>query len=131
MIARRSLIAGTALGVACAPSLVAAQPDRATVLGVLMKLEVESWQFLKDRNVDAAKDYLADDALLIFGDGTIEPNADLRIWTKETATLLYRVTYAAALKDAKAVTMKAMASSTYASRGSRWLSVLYQETPIP
>jgi hypothetical protein len=143
---------GTALGLACASSTAAAQPaDKAALLGTLMKLEVESWQFLKERNVAGAKDYLADDALLIFGDGTryskaeylkvlpdfrldsltIEPNAELKIWTADVATLLYRVTYASALKDAKAVTIKATSASTYVRRDGKWLSVLYQETPIP
>jgi uncharacterized protein DUF4440 len=151
MIARRGFGAAAGAGLIAWSQGIAAQtpPDR-TLLGVLMKLEVESWQFLKDRDVDRAKGYLADDALLIFGEGTrytkeaylkampdirldsvtIEPNAEIRIWTPDVATLLYRVTYAAALKDAKAMTMKAMASSTYVRRGGNWLSALYQETPV-
>jgi hypothetical protein len=143
---------GAALGLAGASSMAAAQPaDKAALLGTLMKLEIESWQFLKEKNIDGAKDYLGDDALLIFGDGTryskaeylkvlpdfrldslnIEPNAEIRIWTPDVATLLYRVTYASALKDAKAVTLKVMSSSTYVRRNNKWLSVLYQETPAP
>jgi hypothetical protein len=126
-------------------------PDQAALLGALMKLELESWQFLKEKNVAGAKDYLADDASLIFGDGTryskaeylkvipdfrldslnIEPNAEVRIWTPDVATLLYRATYASAIKDAKAATLKVMSSSTYVRRSGRWLSVLYQETPAP
>jgi hypothetical protein len=153
MIARRGFAAVAAgAGLVALSHEAAAQtpPDRTTLLGVLMKLEVESWQFLKDKNTAAAKDYLADDALLIFGDGTrytkddylkvipdfrldsltIEPNADIRIWTPDVATLLYRCTYASAINDAKAVTLKVMSSSTYVRRGSKWLSALYQETPI-
>jgi Domain of unknown function (DUF4440) len=152
MIARRGFAVAAGAGlVAWSHGTAAQTPDRTALLGILMKLEVESWQILKDRNVDRAKGYLADDALLIFGDGTrytkeaylkvmpdfrldsltMEPNAEIRIWTPDTATLLYRVTYAFALKDAKAVTIKAMSSSTYVRRGGNWLSVLYQETPLP
>jgi len=130
---------------------IAAPADKAALLAELMKLEVASWQFLKDTNVPAVKDYLADDALLIFGDGmlftkaeyikampdirldsfTIEPNADLIVWTPDVATVLYRITYASAMKNAKASTMKALSSSTYVRRNGNWLSALYQETPAP
>lgn len=113
MIERRRLLVGAALGVAFSPPMAMAEPtDKAALLAELMKLEVASWQFLKDTNVAAVKDYLADDALLIFGDGmsftkaeyikampdirldsfTIEPNADITVWTPEVATVLYRIT---------------------------------------
>lgn len=70
MIERRRLLVGAALGVAFGPPMAMAEPaDKAALLAELMKLEVASWQFLKDTNVPAVKDYLADDALLIFGDG--------------------------------------------------------------
>jgi hypothetical protein len=153
MIARRGFALGAAAGlIAWSQGARSQTPDQAAaLLGTLMKLEVESWQFLKERNVARAKDYLADDALLIFGDGTrytkaeylkvmpdfrldsltIEPNAEIKIWTADVATLLYRLTYASALKDAKAVTLKALAASTYVRRGGNWLSALYQETPLP
>ena len=39
--------------------------------------------------------------------------------------------YASALDDVTAVTIKVMSSSTYVRRGSKWLSALYQETPVP
>jgi hypothetical protein len=150
MIGRRKLLAGAALGVAFGPRMAMAQPaGKADLLATLMKLETASWQFLKDTNVSAVKKYLADDALLIFGNGsrftkaeyigampnirldsfTIEPNADIKVWTPEVATLLYRVTYASAMKNAKASTMKALSSSTYVRRNGNWLSALYQETP--
>ena len=152
MIARRRFTIAAAAGViACSQRAAAQTQDQANLLAVLMKLEVESWQFLKARNVDALKDYLGDDALLILGDGTrftkaeylkmmpdvrldsvtIEPNAEIRVWTQDVATLLYRVTYASALKDEKATTMKAQSASTYVRRNGKWLSVLYQETPLP
>ena len=152
MIARRGFLVGATAGLIAFSREAASQmPDRAALLVTLMKLELESWQFLKEKNVAGAKDYLADDATLIFGDGTryskadylkvmpdfrldsvsIEPNAEIRIWASDVATLLYRVTYASALKDAKAVAMKAMSSSTYVRRDGKWLSVLYQETPVP
>jgi Domain of unknown function (DUF4440) len=152
MIGRRRLLVGAALGVAFGPPMAMAEPtDKAALLAELMKLEVASWQFLKDTNVPAVKDYLADDALLIFGDGTyftkaeyikampdirldsftIEPNADIVVWTPDVATVLYRITYASAMKNAKASTMKALSSSTYVRRNGTWLSALYQETPAP
>jgi hypothetical protein len=138
----------TAVG---APLASAQQADSAALLASLLKLETESWQFLKEKNVAAAKDYLADDALLIFGDGTrftkaeylkvipdfrldsvtIAAGAELKVWTADVATLLYRVLYASAMKDAKATTMKAVAASTYVRRNGKWLSALYQETPAP
>lgn len=152
MIARRGLVTG-GLGASLAIAATAnAQPaDKAALVATLMKLEAESWQFLKDRDVAAAKDYLGDDALLIFGDGSrftkaeylemmpnfrlesfrIEGGAQLAVWTPDVATLLYRVTYASAVKDAPATTVKALSSSTYVRRDGKWLSVLYQETPLP
>ena len=36
-----------------------------------------------------------------------------------------------ASKNAKAMTLKVMSASTYVRRGSKWWSVLYQETPTP
>jgi hypothetical protein len=151
MISRRTLGLAAVAAAMAAPTAMAQQADTAALLGTLLKLEAESWQFLKARNVDAAKDYFADDALLISGDGTrftkaeylkampdirldsvtIEPNAEIRVWTPDVATLLYRVTYASALKDEKATTMKALSASTYVRRNGKWLSVLYQETPLP
>ena len=153
MIARRGFTVGAAAGLLTwSQSAKAQTPDQAAaLLGDLMKLEVESWQFLKEKNVARAKDYLADDALLIFGDGTrftkadylkvmpdfrldsltIEPNAEIKIWTADVATLLYRLTYTSAIKDGKPMTMKGLASSTYVRRNGKWLSALYQETPTP
>jgi hypothetical protein len=152
MIGRRRLLVGAALGVAFGPRMAMAQlADKAELLAALMKLETASWQFLKDTNVLAVKKYLADDALLIFGNGmrftkaeyieampdirldsfTIEPNADIKVWTPDVATVLYRITYASAMKNAKASTMKVLSSSTYVRRNGNWLSALYQETPAP
>jgi len=54
-----------------------------------------------------------------------------RIWTPDVAVLLYRCALPSALDDAKAVTIKVMSSSAYVRRGSKWLSALYQETPVP
>jgi hypothetical protein len=152
MIGRRKLLVGAALGVACGPRTAMAQPvDKAALLAELMNLEASSWQFLKDTNVSAVEKYLGDDALLIFGNGmrftkaqyikampdirldsfTIEPSADIEVWTPDVATVLYRITYASAMKNAKASTMKVLSSSTYVRRNGNWLSVLYQETPSP
>ena len=152
MIARRVLMIGGALGLAAWSSVVAAQPaDPAALLGTLMALEKASWQYVKDRNLAGMQNYLADDGLLIFGDGsrytkaqflkvipdfrldsfTIDPKAEVKIWSPDVATLLYRITYASAMKDAKAVTLKVTSASTYVRRNGKWWSVLYQETPTP
>ncbi len=133
------------------PKAMAEPADKAALLAELMKLETASWQYLKDTNVSAVTKYLGDGALLIFGNGmrftkaeyiktmpdirldsfTIEPNADIKVWTPEVATVLYRVTYTSAMKNAKASTMKVLSSSTYVRRNGNWLSELYQETPAP
>ena len=125
--------------------------DKTALLSELMKLEAASWQSLKDRNVSATNKYLADDAVLIFGNGihftkaefikampdirldsfTIEPNAEIKVWTPEVATLLYRITYTSAMKDANASTTKVLSSSTYVRSNGNWLSAIYQETPSP
>ena len=152
MMARRGLMIGAALGLTGLSSMALAQPvDPANLLAALMELEKGSWQYVKEKNIAGMQNYLADDALLIFGDGsrytkaeflkamtdirfdgiTIDPRAEIKILRPDVATLLYRVTYASALKNAKAVTLKVMSASTYVRRGSKWWSVLYQETPNP
>jgi hypothetical protein len=139
-------------GMAFGPPKALAEPaDKKALLAELMKLEAASWQYLKDTNVSAMKNFLADDAVLIFGDGahftkaefikampdirldsfTIEPNAEIKVWTPEVATLLYRITYTSAMKDAHASTIKVLSSSTYVRINGNWLSVIYQETPAP
>ena len=70
MTARRSLMIGAALGLTAWSSMATAQPaDPAALLATLMELEKGSWQFVKDKNVAGMQNYLADDAVLIFGDG--------------------------------------------------------------
>jgi hypothetical protein len=152
MIERRGLMTGAALGLTGWSSMAAAQPaDPAALLGSLMALEKASWQYVKDRNLAGMQNYLADDGLLIFGDGsrytkaeflkgladfrldsfTIDPKAEVKVWTPDVAILLYRITYASAMKDAKAATLKVTSASTYVCRDGEWWSVLYQETPTP
>ncbi len=152
MIARRSLMIGATLGVTAWSSMSAAQPaDPAALLATLMELEKGSWQYVKTRNLAGMQAYLADEAVLIFGDGsrytkaeflkaladfrldsfTIAPNAQVKVWGPDVATLLYGITYASAMKDAKAVTLKVTSASTYVRRNGKWWSVLYQETPTP
>jgi uncharacterized protein (TIGR02246 family) len=136
---------------AASEKALAEPADKTALLSELMKLEAASWQSLKDRNASAMNKYLADDAVLIFGDGshftksefikampdirldsfTIEPNAEIKVWTPEVATLLYRITYTSAMKDANASTTKVLSSSTYVRNNGNWLSAIYQETPTP
>jgi hypothetical protein len=151
MIERRGLMIGAALGFTAWSQVAAAQPANQALLATLMELEKASWQFVKDNNVAGMQNYLADDAVLIFGDGsrftkaqflkalpefqldsfTIAPNAEVKPWTPDVATLLYRLTYTSAMKGGKAATLKVMSASTYVRRNGKWWSVLYQETPSP
>ena len=123
------------------PKAVAEPVDKTALLAELMKLEAASWQYLKDTNVLAVNKYLADDAVLIFGNGihftkaeyvkampsirldsfTIEPNAEIKVWTPGVATLLYRITYTSAMKDADASTIKVLSSSTYLRSNGNWV----------
>jgi hypothetical protein len=142
---------GAVLSLAGTPSMAQPQPaDPANLLAYLMELEKGSWQYVKDRNIAGLQNYLADDALLIFGDGSrftkaeflkLVPDfklaslaidvrsAEVKMLRPDVATVLYRVTYASALRNTNAVTMKVTAASTYVRRGGKWWSVLYQETP--
>ena len=151
MIGRRSVILGGAVALAgpAVPAL-AQSPDIAKLRDKLMELEKASWGYMRDKNYDGMKNFLADDGLLIFWDGTrfnkrqtlelmkdfslqsltIEPTYAVRMLSPDVATLLYRVTYASAVKGGKPETIKVLSSSVYARRDGKWRSVLYQETPI-
>lgn len=155
MIARRFMIgaalalAGVSTAMAQAPA-GAQSPDVMKLREELMALEKGSWDFMRNNNQEGMKNFLGDDALLIFGDGnrynkrqtlelmkdfalqslTIEPTYAVRLLSPDVATLLYRVTYTATIKGGKPETMKVLSSSVYARRDGKWWSVLYQETPI-
>lgn len=158
MIAGRRTIAGRralfamAAGVATWSSAAVAQTaDPAALLKTLMDLEKESWQFVKDKNIAGMKNYMADDGLQIFSDGTrfdkieflkfmpdfrldsltYDTAGEIKVWTQDVVTLFYRVTYASGVKDGKASTFKVVSSNTYVRRSGKWWSVLYQETPAP
>ena len=152
MVAGRRTLFGMAAGVAALSSGAMAQvQDGAALLKTLMDLEKESWQFVKDRNIAGMQSYMADDGLQIFSDGTrfdkteflkfmpdfrldslaYDSAGDIKIWTPDVVTLLYRVTYVSGVKDGKAATYKVMSSNTYVRRNGKWWSVLYQETPAP
>ena len=153
MIGRRSVMLGGAValgGLAVVPAL-AQSPDITKLREELMALEKGSWGFMRDRNYDGMKNFLGEDALLIFGDGSrynkrqtlelmkdfalvgdiaVEPTYAVRMLGPDVATLLYRVTYTSTVKGGKPETMKVLSSSVYARRDGKWWSVLYQETPI-
>ena len=149
MIARRSLMIG-AMVLAGSSPVFAQASDVMKLRDELMELEKGSWFFMRDKNVEGMKNFLGDDALLIFGDGTrfnkrqtlelmkdfalldiaFEPTYAVRMLSPDVATLLYRVTYTSKVKDEKPATMKVLSSSVYARRDGKWWSVLYQETPI-
>ena len=149
MIARRLMI-GAAVALAGVSTAMAQSPDVMKLREELMTLEKGSWDFMRNNNQEGMKNFLGDDALLIFGDGnrynkrqtlelmkdfalqslTIEPTYAVRMLSPDVATLLYRVTYTATIKGGKPETMKVLSSSVYAKRDGKWWSVLYQETPI-
>jgi hypothetical protein len=150
MTARRSLLIGGALALMGVSAASAQSPDTVKLRDELMELEKGSWFFMRDKNYEGMRNFLGDDALLIFGDGTrynkrqtlelmkdfalldlsIEPTYAVRMLSPDVATLLYRVTYTSKVKDGKPETVKVLSSSVYARRNGKWLSVLYQETPI-
>ena len=71
MIARRLLMTAGALGLAGLSVAAHAQsPDMTKLRDELMALEKASWGYMKDRNLDGMRGYLADDGLLIFADGS-------------------------------------------------------------
>ena len=143
MIGRRSVMLGSAValgGLAVAPAL-AQSPDITTLREELMALEKGSWGFMRDRNYDGMKNFLGEDALLIFGDGSrfnkrqtlelmkdfalvgdiaVEPTYAVRLLSPDVATLLYRVTYTSTVKGGKPETMKVLkALARSASSSSR------------
>ena len=145
MIDRRGLLAGAAVGLMSASAL--AQDDKAKLRDTLLELEIASWQYTKDKNAAAMNGFLADDALLIFYDGSryTKPqmvkfdfevasfsvdrkSSELLVATPDVAILLYRVTYASGMKGSKPVSATVSAADTYVRRGGKWQSLLYQET---
>ena len=143
MMHRRALMAGAAVGTLATIGSAAAQ-ERGALLKTLLELEINSWQYVKDKNVPAMQTYLADGAILIFGDGSRFTKAEflkglptfrvdsfdvdrksgeLLTPTADVACLLYRVTY-----NPGTGPMKVLSSNTYVRRGGGWQSALYQET---
>jgi hypothetical protein len=154
MIERRGLLVGAA-GFAWVGGLVGAsalaQDDRTKLRDTLLELEIGSWQFFKDKNTEAMKGFLADEAVLIFSDGsrytkteflklmpdfrldsfTVDAkSAELLVASPDVAALLYRITYTTAAKGAKPDTVTVSASDTYVRRSGKWLSLFYQETQV-
>jgi uncharacterized protein (TIGR02246 family) len=149
MFARRLFMAGAAT-IALVPTALAQTADTIKLRDDLMALEKASWGYMRDKNYDGMKGYMADDGLLIFSDGTrfnkretlelmkdykldsftIEPTYAVRMITPDVATLLYRVTYTSSVKGGPMTTAKTLSSSVYVRRDGKWWSVLYQESPI-
>ena len=151
MIARRTLMIGGAVALAGLALPASAQsPEIMKLRDELMELEKASWGYMRDKNADGMKSFLADDGLLIFWDGTrynkrqtmelmndfkldsftIEPTYAVRMITPDVASLLYRVTYASSMKGGPMHTAMTLSSSLYVRRDGKWWSVLYQESPI-
>ena len=151
MIDRRGLLVGAAVGAVggLMSASALAQDAKAKLRDTLLELEIASWQFTKDKNAAAMNGFLADDAVLIFYDGSryTKPqmmkfefdvasfdvdrkSAELLIATPDVAILLYRVTYASGTKGIKPTTATVSAADTYVRRSGKWLSLLYQETQL-
>lgn len=114
-----------------------------------MALETGSWQHIKDRDLAGMNGFLADDAILIFADGSrltkaqyiatipeqtltafaIAGGSEVVRASPDVATLIYKVTYTSAMKGQKPETLTVLSTSTFALRGGTWISTLYQETP--
>ena len=148
MIERRMLGRFLALGavVGLATALPAQAQDHAKLRHALMQSEAASWEWVRTKNVAALTDYFADDALLIFCDGSRfgkpeflkalpglsmsdividKATSGVIAISPDVATLVYKVSY-----KSGGTTYKAASASTYVRRGGKWLSVLYQETPV-
>jgi uncharacterized protein (TIGR02246 family) len=151
MMTRRSLMIGGVVALAGLSPALAQSPDIAKLREELMALEKASWGFMRDKNYEGMKNFLADDGLLIFWDGTrfnkrqtldlmkdfalvgdvaIEPTYAVRLITPDVATLLYRVTYTSSVKGGTPQTVMVLSSSLYVRRDGKWWSVLYQESSI-
>ena len=141
-IDRRALLLGT---VAIAAGAASAQAqDRAGLVNTLIEIEINSWQYTKDKNIAAMQNYLANEAVLIFGDGNRftkaeflkalptfrvdsfnvdRKSAEVLAVSPDVACLLYRVTY-----NQGTGPMTVLSSNTYVRRQGAWQSALYQET---
>ena len=147
MFDRRGLLVAAAVGMTSAPAL--AQDDKTKLRDALMELEIASWQYTKDKNPAGMNGFLADDAVLLFFDGSRytkaqmmkfefdvasfnvdRASAQLLMASPDVAILLYKVTYASGAKGSKPVTATVSASDAYVRRGGKWLSLYYQETPL-
>jgi hypothetical protein len=147
MIDRRALVAGAAVALMAADAL--AQDDKAKLRDTLLALEIGSWQFVKDKNAAGMNGFMADDGVLMFYDGsrftkaqfmkfefdvasfTVDrASAQVLVASPDVAILLYRVTYASAMKGGKPVTATVSAADTYVRRGGKWQSLYYQETQV-
>jgi uncharacterized protein DUF4440 len=151
MIERRGLLVGAAVGVVggLASSAALAQDDKAKLRDALLELEIASWQYTKDKNAAGMNGFLADDAVLLFFDGSRytkaqmmkfefdvasfavdRASAQVLMASPDVAILLYKVTYASGPKGGKPVTATVSASDAYVRRGGKWLSLFYQETRL-
>ncbi|MGE0714586.1 MAG: nuclear transport factor 2 family protein [Alphaproteobacteria bacterium] len=153
-IGRRVLVQGLAAAAllgGCAAMPAEAPADRAALQAHLMGLEIASWQYFKDKDVAAMGAYHGDGAMLVFADGSrfteaeylaIMPSFDVESFavdrgsahtilvSPDVAILMYRASYTAGMKGQRPTTTSVISSSTYVRRGGKWLSVLYQETPV-
>jgi hypothetical protein len=148
---RRSLALAIAALLAVPAARAQDKPDSARLREELMALERQSWEYAKARDRAGMRRFLAEDAQLIFADGSrysksemlgyvlpnyrldtyeIDPRYGFRQISPDAAFLLYRVTTRGATRFDRTETTKVLASSTYVRRGGKWWCVLYQESPL-
>ena len=151
MIGRRSFALAAAVGLAGTAARAQDKPDADRLREELMVLERQSWEYVKERDRAGIRHFFAEDAQLIFDDGSrysksemldyvlpnyrldsyqIDPGYGLRVISPDVAVLLYRVTSRGAARFDRTETTTVLVSSIYVRRGGRWWSVQYQETPL-
>ena len=151
MIGRRAFAFAAVAGLAVAAARAQDKPDPTRLREELMALEQQSWEYAKARDRAGMRRFLAEDAQLIFADGTrysksemlgyvlpnyrldtyeIDPRHGFRQISPDVAILLYRVTSRGAARFDRTETTKVLASSTYVRRGGKWWCVHYQESPL-
>ena len=143
---RRALLLGAAVAALGTATVEARAQDRAALTSTLIEIEIDSWQYTKDKNIAAMQNYLASEAVLIFGDGSRftkaeflkglptfrvdsfnvdRKSAEVLTVSPDVACLLYRVTY-----NQGTGPTTVLSSNTYVRRQGAWQSALYQETKV-
>lgn len=149
MFTKHTFLLCMLLGLIGVPLVKADEPvDRTKLRDSLMELEKDAWGLMKKKDIAAMREFLADDAVLIFHDAVrlnktdflkllpdykldsfaVEGKPEFIMPTSDVATIIYRITYTSAIKEEKLQKVTVLASSNYVCRGGKWFNVHYQET---